>query len=449
MFAWEAIQNSINYIEKHLTEEINIQQLSHEAALSPYYFQRLFRRLLNKPVHDYIRLRRLAKASEGLISKEKRILDIALDYQFSDHSNFTRAFKEAYGLTPEEHRNNPVILNHYVKPDLSLSYMDTKEETTYIADGIIIEVSRRALGEERSFMGMEGEIPFEELSIGKNTGIATAGILWEEFHRQKPKIPKLLPLGNEIGVITSKESRLGCCTYFVGAEIQESVRTRKYATFQLPIGEYIVCRFEAESFSELISSAIYKAITFMKHFMKQQKLASKSFTVEMYYPYSPDSCIMELWLPLNSSQRRTNTTILWDKLSQSQKPDMELMGSYVNNPLWDNLCSHIEAEYQCKPVLEYSKCSMQQGWNVKYKKAGRSLCTLYPLEGYYIALVVIGEKERNEVEFMLPSCTQYLQQLYEETKIGMGQKWLMIQVRNESVLEDVKHCIAIRRGIRK
>jgi AraC family transcriptional regulator len=49
MHAWEAIQNSLNYIEDHLSENIKIETLANVAALSPYYFQRLFRRLVKKP----------------------------------------------------------------------------------------------------------------------------------------------------------------------------------------------------------------------------------------------------------------------------------------------------------------------------------------------------------------------------------------------------------------
>lgn len=138
-----------------------------------------------------------------------------------------------------------------------------------------------------------------------------------------------------------------------------------------------------------------------------------------------------------------------DNTNGLQKPSMAAISSYVQTPLFEQLRNHVEAEYQSKPVLEYSRCSMQRGWNVKYKKAGRTLCTLYPMKGYYIALIVIGERERIETELMLPFCTEYFQQLYQETKTGMGQKWLMIDVTDEAVLEDVMQCIAIRRGKKK
>jgi len=141
--------------------------------------------------------------------------------------------------------------------------------------------------------------------------------------------------------------------------------------------------------------------------------------------------------------------MIWNKLDKTQLPSIETVSAYVNNPLWDALCKHIEEQYQIKPTLEYSGCSMQQGWNIKYKKGARSLCTLYPMEGYFIALIVIGEHERMEMELALPSFTEYLQILYRETKTGMGQKWLMINVTDSDILNDVIECIAIRRKIKR
>lgn len=136
-------------------------------------------------------------------------------------------------------------------------------------------------------------------------------------------------------------------------------------------------------------------------------------------------------------------------LDGTKKPSIATIGTYVNNPLFEHLCNYVETEFQSKPVLEFSRCSLQYGWNVKYKKAGRTLCTLYPMEGYFIALIVIGDREQTETELMLPFFTEYLQQLYRETQTGMGQKWLMINVTDDAVLEDVKQCISIRRGKKK
>lgn len=56
MHAWEAIQKSLDFIEKNINEDFDIEQLAKESALSPFYFQRLFSRLVKKPVREYIKL---------------------------------------------------------------------------------------------------------------------------------------------------------------------------------------------------------------------------------------------------------------------------------------------------------------------------------------------------------------------------------------------------------
>ena len=449
MHAWEAIQKSLDYIEDNLPEDIGTENLANVAALSPYYFQRLFGRLVKKPVNEYIKLRRLAKASEDLKNTGKRILDIAMNYGFSDHGNFTRAYKGTYGITPEEYREHPVLLNHFIKPDLMLNYVIVDEDVPLITDNIVIEVTRRRLGKPRTFIGIAGKVPVTELAVGKNTGIATTAGIWDDFHGQKPSIPHLLPGGNEIGVLYMGDAGEGRCTYMVGAEATGNETAEGYASYTLPCGEYAVCCVEAENIAELIDSASFKASSFMKGWMKKHRLACGDFAAELYYDTGHDTNHMEQWLPLNPLQKKQKATGAWDKTDGTRKPSLETIGAYVNNPLWECLCRHMEELYQIQPVLEYSRCSLQQGWNVKYKKAGRTLCTLYPMEGYYIVLVVISNRERVETEFALSFFSEYSQQLYQETETGMGQKWLMIHVTNKAILEDVKQCVAIRRGIKK
>lgn len=132
---------------------------------------------------------------------------------------------------------------------------------------------------------------------------------------------------------------------------------------------------------------------------------------------------------------------LYDDMHQPEFKDIK---SFVNNELWDSLCLFIENKYKVMPKMEYSKCSMQKGWNVKYKKGGRSICTLYPMDGYFIVLIVIGAKEQFETEFAIESCSSYVRDLYNKTPFSCGGRWLMIEVKDGEVLEDVFKLIQIR-----
>ncbi|SDM54956.1 DUF3788 domain-containing protein [Acetanaerobacterium elongatum] len=125
-------------------------------------------------------------------------------------------------------------------------------------------------------------------------------------------------------------------------------------------------------------------------------------------------------------------------------PTFEEIRSYINNPLWQELNDYLQAAYIVQPKLSYSKCSMQRGWNVKYQKSGRALCTLYPTEGFFIALVVIGEREQTQAELLLPLCCAYTQGLYNQAACTMGQRWLMLAVTDSKVLQDVKQLLQLR-----
>ncbi|MDL2220763.1 DUF3788 domain-containing protein [Eubacteriales bacterium OttesenSCG-928-N14] len=136
----------------------------------------------------------------------------------------------------------------------------------------------------------------------------------------------------------------------------------------------------------------------------------------------------------------------WDKMDQSIQPDAQQVAEYVQHPLWADITNYLQQQYKAQPVFEYSRCSVP-GWNMKYTKGGRALCRLYPQEGGFIALVVIGEREKEAFLQCLPTLTPYTQQLYEEKKDKRGLFWLMMQVTDGAILGDVKHCMALRRPV--
>lgn len=130
-------------------------------------------------------------------------------------------------------------------------------------------------------------------------------------------------------------------------------------------------------------------------------------------------------------------------------PSIEEIGEYIRNPLFGDFWAHMEKEYKANCKAEYSKCSWEPGWNIKFKKSGKSLCTVYPRESYFTVLVVVGKKEKEKVEGILPELPEVIREIYHRTEEGNGQRWLMIDVEDEGeVYDGVLQLIDIRKNSR-
>lgn len=99
------ICRAVAYIERHLTDDVNVDDVARHTAVSRFHLHRVFQRQLGYSASSYLRERRLARAAADLLRTNKRILDIALEYRFAGQDSFTRAFKRAYGMTPHQYRS--------------------------------------------------------------------------------------------------------------------------------------------------------------------------------------------------------------------------------------------------------------------------------------------------------------------------------------------------------
>ncbi|MEO3944680.1 helix-turn-helix domain-containing protein [Gorillibacterium sp. CAU 1737] len=297
MHAWEAIQKTLNHIEDHIGEETQIEELAEIALLSPFYYQRLFTRLVKKPVREYIKLRRLARACCVLRNKENRILDIAVEHGFCSHETFTRSFKATYGITPAQYRETPVGLDHFDKPDLLLNYVMIDEGVPLVSDGLVLEMNRKTLEQPISFLGKKGCYPFMHgKMLGERPGVSPSVEIWNGFIQALHEIPHISG-GRKIGVCYKGDAPVGNTTYFAGVEVESSSESPRFASWQLPAREYVVCGFEAEDVEQLAPAALGKAMKYTRLWLKKHGLIADGFFPELYYPSSPDTAYMELWIP--------------------------------------------------------------------------------------------------------------------------------------------------------
>lgn len=115
MNIYKELNKIIDYIENHLEDKINYKDLSKMIGVNEYTFQRIFSLISNVSISEYIRNRRLSSAGQELYLNNKKVIDIAIKYQYNNATAFSRAFEKFHGIKPSEVKKNPKRLKIYTK----------------------------------------------------------------------------------------------------------------------------------------------------------------------------------------------------------------------------------------------------------------------------------------------------------------------------------------------
>jgi AraC family transcriptional regulator len=105
----QRFERVFDFIDRHLDDPLNVEQLSRVAHFSKFHFHRQFSQYAGIGVLAYVRLLRLRRASYRLVfGKGERIIDIALEAGFESHEAFSRAFRQAFGQSPSQFKKHPL-----------------------------------------------------------------------------------------------------------------------------------------------------------------------------------------------------------------------------------------------------------------------------------------------------------------------------------------------------
>lgn len=123
MYEWQRqIQAMVDEIDRcireHRDEALTLRALSGRLGYSEFHMTRKFREISGMSFREYLRRWKLAFALKEVRDSRRSFLDIALDYGFSSHEAFTRAFRDTYGVTPSQYRRDPrpVVLRTKINP---------------------------------------------------------------------------------------------------------------------------------------------------------------------------------------------------------------------------------------------------------------------------------------------------------------------------------------------
>lgn len=109
----DKLNQVIEYIEEHLADDIDYNEIADIFGYSVYHVQRIFSMVVGVPCSEYIRNRKLSMAAMELQSSHAKVIDVAMKYGYSSPNSFQRAFKAFHGMSPSDIRIEGVIIKAY------------------------------------------------------------------------------------------------------------------------------------------------------------------------------------------------------------------------------------------------------------------------------------------------------------------------------------------------
>ncbi|MHB9145951.1 MAG: helix-turn-helix domain-containing protein [Symbiobacteriia bacterium] len=92
------------FVQAHLADEITLEQVAQEIAMSPYYFSKVFKQVTEETFIDYVTRLRVERAKQMLAQEAASVKEASFAVGYNDPNYFSRVFKKVTGMTPTEFR---------------------------------------------------------------------------------------------------------------------------------------------------------------------------------------------------------------------------------------------------------------------------------------------------------------------------------------------------------
>ena len=287
------LQQAISYIEAHLMDEINYEDVASQVHISGYEFHRAFSFLTGMTPNSYIRSRRLSLAGREIVETDAKITDIALKYGYETPESFTKAFTRFHGVAPKFAREesaklvlfNPFIIKLTVEGGKSMDYRITQTK-------------------QQKFVAIVKNFPNEIVSDDDNHDVSD---FWGDC-QDKNLINPLLDLRaagkrDLYGLCSPAEEGEDTFEYGIGVLIDEdtaafdwaAMETAGYRIWDVQPGTYVVFDCIGDD-GDCITATWAK---FYKEFLPQMGYEAADVTdYEIYYENGRSGLFCELWIPI-------------------------------------------------------------------------------------------------------------------------------------------------------
>ena len=285
------IQRAIDYIEDHITEELDYEEIARTGFSSSYHFQRVFSILCGYTLGEYIRSRRMELAADKI-----RVIDAAVKYRYESPDSFAKAFARFHGITPSAAREPGARLRSFTRLSIRISL-----EGGSSMDYRIEEKPEMVLtGYKRFFTGSPAERDAQEEAFYVTTRLnqyALKGLAGDPV--------------TSYGVMTN--FREEGYDFYIAAKLQEWEREHleeelgnaedaaRFENIAIPAHTYVVCETERCKYPTMIFPQLRRRIVEEWLPSSRYVLAEAPEISVTHWFRNPDSekRYIELWLPVS------------------------------------------------------------------------------------------------------------------------------------------------------
>ena len=111
--------------------------------------------------------------------------------------------------------------------------------------------------------------------------------------------------------------------------------------------------------------------------------------------------------------------------------------------LWTSLHQLIEQKYNMEQMWNHG--GKKWTYEYKYRRGGKTLCALYAKEQTIGFMVILGKDGRTKFESMREMFSNAAQKIYDETTTFHDGKWLMFELKDTSLFNDIERLLSIKR----
>ncbi|MED0876660.1 AraC family transcriptional regulator [Bacillus mobilis] len=260
----EHIQKMIDWIESNLKEEFSLNELSRYMGYSPYYCSFRFHQVTGISIRRYILLRRLY-LSTGELTNDRKIIDIALDYDYSSQEAYSRAFKNVFGMNPREFQLNKLPVQSFIKLKIEGEFKMNVSRKLEVEQ---LRNAKRELFDKDVLNILNGQMMYEEFKNEKLMGDSE----YAPFNEAMCVNLATTQVFNEEFIKTRAKGHNSSIEYYTKKVIDplENLFTKKNKCVVLWFGEDMFCQMNLLTILSYLEQSSYEGKVYLNSFREDE-----------------------------------------------------------------------------------------------------------------------------------------------------------------------------------